>query len=95
MEQAGTSGTTARLGMNRSGELNVQRWQKQQSRLVCADLDGGLVVCMCGSLLQLCLPEARFCIQHEQPVEGLHEGDNMGGSGEVEDEACCGVLDEL
>lgn len=45
--------------------------------------------------LQPCLPAAGFCIQHKQPVEGLYEGDNMGRSGEVEDEACCSVLDEL
>lgn len=38
--------------------------------------------------LQPCLPAAGFCIQYKQPVEGLCEGDNMGGSGEVEDEAC-------
>lgn len=33
-----------------------------------------------------------FCIQL---VEGLYEGDNMGGSGEVEDKARCSALDEL
>lgn len=68
---------------------------EKQSRLLCVDLDRGRVVCICGSLLQLCLPAAGFSIQHKQPVEGLYEGDNMGGSGEVEDEACCSVLDEL
>lgn len=45
--------------------------------------------------LQPCLPAAGFCIQYKQPMEGLYEGDNMGGSWEVEDKACCGVLDEL
>lgn len=45
--------------------------------------------------IPFCLPAAGFCIRHKQPVKGLHEGDNMGGSGEVEDEACCSVLDEL
>lgn len=45
--------------------------------------------------LQSYMPAAGFCIQHKQPVEGLYEGDNMGGSVEVEDKACCSVLDEL
>lgn len=36
-----------------------------------------------------------FCIQHKPPVEGLYEVDNTGGSGEVEDKACCRVLDDL
>lgn len=68
---------------------------EKQSRLVCVDLDGGLVECMCGSLCNIVCQQQDFFIQYKQPVEGLCEGDNMGGSGEVEDRACCSVLDEL